>query len=45
MPEQRGGKIPVMVYIDPLTFGIIEKKRGDVKRSTYLEKIIKANAC
>lgn len=35
-----GNKFSVIAYVDPETFQQIEEKRGDVKRSTYLGKII-----
>lgn len=35
-----GQKFSVTAYVDPETFERIEEKRGDVKRSTFLSKLI-----
>lgn len=35
-----GQKYSVTAYVDPETFVKIEEQRGDVKRSTYLGKLI-----
>lgn len=35
-----GQKYSVTAYVDPETFDRIEEERGDVKRSTYLSKLI-----
>lgn len=45
----KGNKVPVMVYIDPNVYIKLETVRGEIKRSTYLEKMItkeiKLKAC
>lgn len=40
IPQLVGEKLPVMAYISPVLFTEIEKMRGDVPRSRFLEKII-----
>lgn len=45
--HSKGYKEPIMVYVQPEVFKIIEKNRGAIKRSTFceilLENALKAN--
>lgn len=41
IPNLKGDKVPVTVYLEPSVFMKVELDRKEVKRSTYLEKMIK----
>jgi len=40
-PKLNGNKCPTTVYLDPVTYIKMEAARGDVKKSTYIEGLIK----
>jgi hypothetical protein len=40
MPNLIGERLPIVTYVDPVTFQKIEDLRGDVSRSRFVGKII-----
>ena len=51
MPKIAGDKVQVTVYLDPALYMKIEKTRGQVKKSTFIEGLVESgmkknsNAC